>query len=447
MAKIFDEDKGFKQGSQLSRSNGTAFGFKATGLGAQKDTLGQKVIDMDYTDWTKGTDYQDLTKRYSDQGRAAMDDTTGMLAARTGGLASSYATQAGQQVYGDWMTKLEDAARSLYDSQRDDALENYGIASDDYDRQYNMYDTDRKFAFEQDKFDVSQSNWQQQFDYTKKLDSKEDLKEMLYYNPDMTYQDFLNAFPDSDLVSSSYEFEAIKVAVGNKREHDTQEQTDAAYDTAYSSLYAYIYSNHSYDSYEDYVEKTGSPLSRQDYETIVAQATDDRATDNENKGYTKGQLEAQATIMNYIESEQWGGLSEEEKADLISKSGMSASYWRSVPAPDGAANEAEEDDFIRYIYTGTQDEYGNYVFQYGAGGKTFSFAPGFNPYTGSRNPDIEYGTCSNGYQPNNIGGERLSKTGKTDVINGVTEDIWKLDDGTEWIWDGTVNKYRPYSDE
>ena len=275
MAKISDKYKGVNPFSRLSRSDGTAFGFEATGLGAQKDTLGQKVIDMNYTDWTEGDDYKNLAKRYSDQGRAAMDDTTGMLAARTGGLASSYATRAGQQAYGDWMTRLEDAARSLYDNERGDALENYGIASDDYDRQYNMYDNDRKFAFDQDKFDMSQSNWMKEF----------------YYNQEV-----------------------------NDREWDDKQYRDAK-----DSLYSYIYNGHVYSSYEDYVEKTGSPISKQDYEATVGQATSDRA----NKGYTKGQQEAQATIMNYIKSGQWGGFSNVIKNKLVRESGMSADYWKS----------------------------------------------------------------------------------------------------------------------
>jgi hypothetical protein len=188
------------------------------------------------------------------------------------------------------MTRLEDAARSLYDNERDDALENYGIASNDYDRQYNMYDTDRKFAFDQDKFDVSQSNWEKEFDYNAEVDNRE-------WN-DKQYQD------------------------------------------ATGSLYSYVYNGYGYDSYEDYVKKTNSPISKQDYEAIVAQATDDRTTYNENKGYTKGQQEAQATIINYIKSGQWGGLSNKIKDQLVRESGMSASYWKSQEAAYGAAGAA-----------------------------------------------------------------------------------------------------------
>ena len=61
------------------------------------EDLASEIADMNYTDFTKGEDYASLTKRYSQQGKKAMDDTIGKVAARTGGLASSYATAAGNQ--------------------------------------------------------------------------------------------------------------------------------------------------------------------------------------------------------------------------------------------------------------------------------------------------------------------------------------------------------------
>lgn len=90
------------------------------------------------------------------------------------------------------------------------------------------------------------------------------------------------------------------------------------------------------------------------------------------------------------------------------------------------------------------DEYGNNVFY--IDGKEQTFAPGINPYTGSKNSDIKNGTFSNGYQPNNVNGQKLSKSGITDVVNGVTQNVWKTPDGTKWIWDGTQNKYLIYED-
>lgn len=90
------------------------------------------------------------------------------------------------------------------------------------------------------------------------------------------------------------------------------------------------------------------------------------------------------------------------------------------------------------------DDNGNYVFY--VDGKERTYSPGVNPYTGSTNKDIKNGAFSNGYQPNNINGQKLSKSGITDVVNGVTQNVWKTPDGKLWIWDGTQNKYLEYEE-
>lgn len=110
------------------------------------EKLARDIIDTNYDDWTKGADYASLEKRYSQQGKQAMDDTIGKVAARTGGLASSYATAAGGQAYADYMTQLEDTARSLYDSQRSEAIDNLTLAQNIYDRQQSKEQNDQLLA-------------------------------------------------------------------------------------------------------------------------------------------------------------------------------------------------------------------------------------------------------------------------------------------------------------
>ena len=83
-------------------------------------------------------------------------------------------------------------------------------------------------------------------------------------------------------------------------------------------------------------------------------------------------------------------------------------------------------------------------------GKTVTYPIGTNPYTQTENPDIHNfngeGAFKNGYQPNNVGGKKLSKAGDgfTDYINGVEQNIWKTEDGTLYIWDELQNKYLIY---
>ena len=81
-------------------------------------------------------------------------------------------------------------------------------------------------------------------------------------------------------------------------------------------------------------------------------------------------------------------------------------------------------------------------------------------YSGNINSDVQYGTFGtkdkNGvaYQPNNIGGQPLSSTGKTVAkmtgytgnknssgVNVDNQKVWQLSDGSTWIWNGSKNKY------
>ena len=98
--------------------------------------------------------------------------------------------------------------------------------------------------------------------------------------------------------------------------------------------------------------------------------------------------------------------------------------------------------------TGIHDDNGNPIFR-NSEGKTQAFAPGINPYTGTKNPDAKKGTCSNGYQPTHISYtdkngekvyEKLQKTSMSTNITGKNQNIWQAN-GKYWLWRGDLNKY------
>ena len=71
-------------------------------------------------------------------------------------------------------------------------------------------------------------------------------------------------------------------------------------------------------------------------------------------------------------------------------------------------------------------------------------------YQGDLNPDAKNGTFANGYQPDNVGGKKLSKSGdtitfKTQTLYGqtqtVTQNVWTTSDGKKYYWDGRENAY------
>lgn len=122
--------------------------------------------------------------------------------------------------------------------------------------------------------------------------------------------------------------------------------------------------------------------------------------------------------------------------------------------------KAQQDE----ISNALQQQYYNYLMSSGGGGGRSGggYSSDYDPeesggnalttayYSGDYNPDVQYGTFSNNYQPNNYHGSPLHSTGtKVDVkattLQGskttVTQNVWKADNGNYYVWDGTNNKY------
>ena len=154
-----------------------------------------------------------------------------------------------------------------------------------------------------------------------------------------------------------------------------------------------------------------------------------------------------------IADQQWQTEFNEAQRQYDEQMGLTREQWEWEKAQaalagsgnggNGGNGGTEGSDFQQAIFSRVDDN-GNYVFY--IDGKERTYAPGVNPYTGTKNSDTKYGTFSNGYQPNNVGGKKLSKSGITDVVNGVTQNVWQTPDGKLWIWDGTRNQYLEYDD-
>lgn len=97
----------------------------------------------DYASFTYDPNGDPLYKQYADaytrNGARAMEDTLGRMAARTGGMASSYAGWAAQQTYDQYMAdlaaKIPELQQIAYGMYRDD----YNRDVDSYNRAYNWY--------------------------------------------------------------------------------------------------------------------------------------------------------------------------------------------------------------------------------------------------------------------------------------------------------------------
>ena len=136
-----------------------------------------QILNSNLADWKKGDQYSALRDQYAANGEMSMADLLGQVSSRTGGLASSYAASVANQEYNDWMSKLEQAAREMYQQDRSDKLNSLGMLSDAYDREYgeygdklNQWNTDRNFAYQQAQ-DALANQWKQkEWDYNMSQD-------------------------------------------------------------------------------------------------------------------------------------------------------------------------------------------------------------------------------------------------------------------------------------
>jgi hypothetical protein len=136
-----------------------------------------QILNSNLADWKQGDQYSALRDQYAANGQMSMADLLGQVSSRTGGLASSYAASVANQEYNDWMSKLEQAAREMYQQDRSDKLNSLGMLSDAYDREYgeygdklNQWNTDRNFAYQQAQ-DALANQWKQkEWDYNMSQD-------------------------------------------------------------------------------------------------------------------------------------------------------------------------------------------------------------------------------------------------------------------------------------
>lgn len=170
--------------STAPKSAGSVYASLLTGGGKYDSTLealAKEIVGTNYDTWTKGTSYADLAQRYSANGQKAMEDTLAQISARTGGLASSYAGTAAQQTYNDYMTKLEDAARAMYDAELSEKQSKASLlkslSDTDYSRRQDVLaqlNADRNFGYSKERDAVADARYADELAYSRGRDALED---------------------------------------------------------------------------------------------------------------------------------------------------------------------------------------------------------------------------------------------------------------------------------
>lgn len=195
---------------------------------SQIDSLANAILNREAFSYNKDEDplYQQYADSYTRSGKRAMQDTLGQVSARTGGMASSYATTASQQAYNNYMSALADKVPELYQlaysmyqddlsNQRSDLSMLQGLDDSDYNKyltELSQWNTDRDFNYNSYRDSVSDSQWQQSFDYNASRDSVADQQWQLQFE----YQQAQDALSQQNWES---EFEYQKAQDALDREY------------------------------------------------------------------------------------------------------------------------------------------------------------------------------------------------------------------------------------
>lgn len=194
--------------------------------------------------------YRQYKDKYLSLGRMAMEDTVGKAASLTGGYGNSYAVSAGGQAYNRYLTELSDVIPELYGlaydrytQEGEDMEREYDILSDRYgdeyleylnsvseydkerkylsdayqkelDRAYDIYSSDRDFAYENYRDEESDRQWQKEFD-----------EAVRQYSEKLAYEKYRDSVEDSRWQK---EF-SLKVENANKNKEDEEEKTKEYY--------------------------------------------------------------------------------------------------------------------------------------------------------------------------------------------------------------------------
>ena len=140
--------------------------------------LGREDFSYDYT---QDPLYNQYEETYTREGNRAMQDTLGQVSARTGGLASSYATSAATQANNYYMQQLADKipelqqlAYSMYKDKGDTMYQNIDLLQALEQGDYQKFqDILQQFNIDRD-FDYGVYSDDKAWDYTKSRDEVED---------------------------------------------------------------------------------------------------------------------------------------------------------------------------------------------------------------------------------------------------------------------------------
>lgn len=124
-------------------------------LSPELERMANNLANYKAFEYDPSTDpaYLQYADSYTRGGQRAMTDVLGQLAARTGGMASSYAGSMAQQTYDQYMTDLANKIPELRQLAYSMYVDDYNRQVDNYNRAYNQYEDAYGRWYDQTRFD------------------------------------------------------------------------------------------------------------------------------------------------------------------------------------------------------------------------------------------------------------------------------------------------------
>lgn len=194
--------------------------------------------------------YKQYAQQYEQNAKLAMQDTVGQVSALTGGYGNSYAQTAGQAVYNQQISGMNDKALELYqlalnqyNAEGDRLMNLYGITADQYQTEYNRI-----------RDEVADEQWQKSYDEQQRqfnLGLMSDLGQFAIgtavdigkFGANMAYDMSRTAVSDAQWEKSfGYQQERDAVADSQwQQSFDYQKERDGVSDAQFAQELAYKY--------------------------------------------------------------------------------------------------------------------------------------------------------------------------------------------------------------
>lgn len=213
----------------------------------QIDQLLSSIMDREPFSYDAESDplYQQYREQYRREGERAMQDTLGQVSARTGGLASSWASTAAQQQRdyyasqaADKIPELYRLAYSMYMDEADQDRQNLGLlwqaSTDAYGRYRDSvadWRSDRDLAYQQYQDDIANQRYNQQMEYQAGRDQVSDQR----YNQQFLYQALRDLLSDQRY-NQQFDYQAFRDQISDQR-YDKQFDYQAGRDQVSDSRY------------------------------------------------------------------------------------------------------------------------------------------------------------------------------------------------------------------